>query len=117
MGVGTNLRRFRSKTKLSQQEVADKMGVIKNTYMSWESEDADVKSKYIPQLAELFEVEIKDLFTEDNKGIKFINVENNDSATGHIIINITDKETAEVFSKQMTELFKFLKKVIFRHSF
>jgi transcriptional regulator with XRE-family HTH domain len=111
MGVGTNLRRFRSKTKLSQQEVADKMGVSKNTYMSWESEDsADVKSKYIPQLAELFEVEIKDLFTEDNKGIKFINVENNDSATGHIIINITDKETAEVFSKQMTELFKFLKK-------
>ncbi|UTG66798.1 helix-turn-helix transcriptional regulator (plasmid) [Elizabethkingia anophelis] len=110
MGVGTNLRRFRSKTKLSQQDVADKMGVSKNTYMSWESEDADVKSKYIPLLAELFEVEIKDLFTDDIKGIKFINVENNDSATGHIIINITDKDTAEVFSKQMVELFKFLKK-------
>ncbi|NAW49986.1 helix-turn-helix domain-containing protein [Elizabethkingia argentiflava] len=109
MGVGTNLRKIRSRTKLSQQEVADKMGVSKNTYMSWESEDADIKSRYIPQLAELFNVEIKDLFSEENKGIKFINFQNNDSGTGNIIV-ITDKETAELFSEKMVEIFKFLKK-------
>lgn len=31
MGVGTNLKRLRSKTKLSQQEIADMPGLDRNT--------------------------------------------------------------------------------------
>ncbi len=38
MGVGTNLKRLRSKTKLSQQEIADMLGLDRNTYTNWENE-------------------------------------------------------------------------------
>jgi transcriptional regulator with XRE-family HTH domain len=32
MGVGTNLKRLRSKTKFSQQQIADMLGLDRNTY-------------------------------------------------------------------------------------
>lgn len=110
MGVGTNLRRLRSQTKFSQQDVADQVGVSRTTYVGWENENSDVKSEYIPKLAEIFNVEIKDLFS-DSKGIQIINnVENKDNATSHIIINVTDKDTAEAFTKQMLDFIKLMKK-------
>ncbi len=44
MGVGTNLKRLRSKTKFSQQDIADKLNIDRVTYANWESEMFDVKS-------------------------------------------------------------------------
>lgn len=44
MGVGTNLKRLRSKTKFSQQEIADMLGLDRNTYTNWENETTDIKS-------------------------------------------------------------------------
>lgn len=43
MGVGTNLKRLRNKTKLSQQEIADKLNIDRATYINWENETFDVK--------------------------------------------------------------------------
>ena len=62
MAIGTNLRKLRNKTKLSQQEVADMLGLDRSTYINWENETSDVKSQYIPKLAEIFKVNIDDLF-------------------------------------------------------
>ena len=62
MGVGVNLKRIRGKTKYSQRDIADLLGVDKNTYANWENEVTDVKSEFIPKLATIFDVEIKDLF-------------------------------------------------------
>ncbi|KUJ57600.1 MULTISPECIES: helix-turn-helix transcriptional regulator [Chryseobacterium] len=111
MGIGTNLKRLRSKTKYSNQEIADLLGVDRNTYASWESESTDVKSQYIPQLADIFKVRIQDLFDDEQK-FQINNFENRDSATGQqgIIINITDSETAKLLSSQLEELIKNLKK-------
>ncbi|MUH01883.1 helix-turn-helix domain-containing protein [Scytonema sp. UIC 10036] len=67
MGVGTNLKRLRSKTKFSQQDIADKLNIDRVTYANWESEMSDIKSQYIPKLAEIFEVELKELFENDQK--------------------------------------------------
>ncbi|WP_407481698.1 helix-turn-helix domain-containing protein [Elizabethkingia meningoseptica] len=106
MGIGGNLRRLRNKTKFSQHDVADQIGVSKNTYMSWENENSDIKAQYIPKLAELFNVEIKNLFTDSKRIQLFNNYEHNGTPSGHIIINVTDKETAEMFTKQMLELLK-----------
>lgn len=118
MGVGTNLKKLRSKTKLSQQEIADMLGLDRNTYTNWENEATDIKSQYIPKLAEIFQVKIQDLF-EDQKDTTYNNLENadlKDNSIGQkdfqqgIIINITDSEAAKVISSQIQELIKSLKK-------
>ena len=56
MGVGVNLKRIRGKTKYSQRDIANLLGVDKNTYANWENEVTDVKSEFIPKLATIFDV-------------------------------------------------------------
>ena len=111
MGIGTNLKRLRSKTKYSSQDIADLLEVDRNTYSNWENEATDVKSQYIPKLADIFNVKIQDLFDDEQK-FQINNFENRDSATGQqgIIINITDSEAAKIISSQLEELIKNLKK-------
>lgn len=111
MGVGTNLKRLRNKTKYSSQDIADMLGVDRNTYSNRENEATDVKAQYIPKLAEIFNVKIQELFDDEQK-FQINNFENKDSATGQqgIIINITDSETAKLLGSQLEELIKALKK-------
>lgn len=108
--IGTNLKRLRNKTKLSQQEIVDMLGLDRSTYINWENETSDIKSQYIPKLAEIFNVDIKDLFEEELKNINITNntFENKDNSTsGNIIVfNISDKEVAEKLSRQISELIK-----------
>jgi len=120
MGVGTNLKRFRSKTKFSQQEIADMLGVDRNTYTNWENETTDIKSQFIPKLAEIFEIKIQDLFDSEKKEGGYNSLENfamKDNASVEqkdfqqgIIINITDSEAAKVLAAHLEELIKNLKK-------
>lgn len=119
MGVGTNLKKLRSKTKFSQQEIADMLGLDRNTYTNWENETTDIKSQYIPKLAEIFQVSILDLFEAGKNESSYHNLENadlKDNSTGQkdfqqgIIINITDSEAAKIISSQLEELIKSLKK-------
>ncbi|MDQ0592204.1 transcriptional regulator with XRE-family HTH domain [Chryseobacterium ginsenosidimutans] len=119
MGVGTNLKRLRSKTKFSQQEIADMLGLDRNTYNNWENETTDIKSQFIPKLADIFEVSILDLFADGQKLTSYNNLENadlKDNSIGQkdiqqgIIINITDSEAAKIIGSQLEELIKNLKK-------
>lgn len=120
MGVGTNLKRLRSKTKLSQQEIADMLGLDRNTYTNWENETTDIKSQFIPKLADIFQVSILELFESGKKDAAYNSLENfamkdNSSIEQRefqqgIIINITDSEVAKVISSQLEELIKSLKK-------
>ncbi|MCY0976130.1 helix-turn-helix domain-containing protein [Chryseobacterium wangxinyae] len=65
--MGTNLKRLRSKTKYSSQDIADLLEVDRNTYSNWENEATDIKSQYIPKLADIFNVKIQDLFDTEQK--------------------------------------------------
>ena len=102
MNIGKNLRMIRDKNKLSQEEVADYVGVERKTYMNWETGRSDVKSVYIPLLAEFLNVEIKDLFEEDTSKI-VINQNNTDnkdnSVNNSIIVLLNDKEAVEEIVK------------------
>ncbi|WP_294241142.1 helix-turn-helix transcriptional regulator [Chryseobacterium endophyticum] len=115
MGIGTNLKKLRTKTRFSQQEIADMLGLDRNTYTRWENESTDIKSQYIPKLAEIFHVSIPELF-DDGKRSEFIitNYSNQENEPGiirqSIIINITDPEAAKIISSQLEELVKNLKK-------
>ena len=78
------------------------------------NETSDIKSQYIPKLAEIFKVEIKDLFEDDIKNINITNntFDNKDNSTGGniIVFNLSDKEVAEKLSSQIEELIKNIKK-------
>ncbi len=98
MGVGVNIKKLRNKTKYSQQNIADMLGVDKNTYANWESEANDIKSEHLPKLAEIFEVEIQDLFkTKVSKvEINFNKQINTDSPiTNNVVLVFPDKESVE----------------------
>jgi len=41
---------IRNKKNISQQKIADFLGVDRKTYVSWESGTVDIKSSYIPKL-------------------------------------------------------------------
>lgn len=62
MGVGLTLRKLRSKTKYSQQDIGDLLAIDRNTYANWENEKTDVKSEFIPKLAKIYDVKINELF-------------------------------------------------------
>ena len=116
MSVSTRLRILRSKKKLSQQEVADHLEIDRNTYIKWENGTADIKSQHIPKIAEVFNVEIADLFKEDQKLSITNNFDNKDNSSGQkdlqqgIIINLSDTEVAKKLSIQLETIISSLKK-------
>lgn len=95
MSIGNNIKILRTRTKKSQQEIADLLDVDRKTYAKCESDDSEIKSSYIPKLADVFDVEIADLFKEEPKiSINPTFNENNNSVNTAVII-LTDKEAVE----------------------
>jgi len=90
MDVGNTIRKLRTAKGLSQQFVADTLNVDKRTYAAWEMGTQDIKSSYIPQLAEFFGVEIADLFKSETS----INIKQSfkDSTINTAILILTDRE-------------------------
>ena len=107
MHIGDNLRMIRNKNNISQQAVADFLDVDRKTYVSWEAGTADIKSSYIPKLAEFLRVEINDLFQEKSKDIVIYqqNIDNKNSSINGIIILLTEKEAVNELVKVMKERF------------
>ena len=107
MSIGDNLRTIRNKNNISQQEIADFLGVERKTYMSWEAGTVDIKSSYIPKLAEFLKVEINDLFWEKSTRIIINqkNTENKDNSINGIVLLLTDKDAVNELVKVLKERF------------
>ena len=72
--------------------MADNLNVDRRTYAAWETGTQDIKSSFVPKLADFFGVEIADLFSnETNINIKQSFKDNNSSINTAILI-LTDKE-------------------------
>jgi transcriptional regulator with XRE-family HTH domain len=94
MDIASNLKKYRSKSNISQQEVADTLGIDRKTYIGWESGISNVKSQYIPELAKLFNIEIGELFREKSSDIIINqhNTDNKENSINGVILLLTDKE-------------------------
>jgi len=111
MSISDNLRKIRNKKNISQQEIADYLDIDRKTYVSWEAGMADIKSSYIPKLAEFLHVEINDLFREKSADI-VINQQNSDNkenSINGIVLLLTDKESVNQLIEVMKERFDGLK--------
>lgn len=109
MSIGDNLRAIRNRSNISQQEVADYLGVDRKTYVSWEAGNADIKSSYLPKLAEFLHVEINDLFREKSNDIVIHqhNTDNKDTSINNsIVLLLTDKEAVSRLVEVVKERFE-----------
>lgn len=108
--ISRNLKRLReNNTKYDQREIADILGIKQNTYSTWESGETDVKSEYIPKIAEIFGVEIKDLFENNSKKIE-VNfskqIHKGSSTNNSVVIVMPDKESVDKLVNVLKEKFE-----------
>ena len=93
MAIGNTIRKLRIAKNLSQQVVADNLNVDRRTYAAWETGAQDIKSSFVPKIADFFGVEVADLFSNET----IINIKQSfkDSSVNNIttaILILTDKE-------------------------
>jgi transcriptional regulator with XRE-family HTH domain len=93
MAIGNNIRKLRIKKNVSQQFIADNLNIDRRTYAAWEQGTQDIKSTFIPQLADFFGVEITELFNDD-KGIQISQTFENSTINTAILI-LTDKASID----------------------
>jgi transcriptional regulator with XRE-family HTH domain len=78
--------------------MAKLLGVGQNTYSTWESGSSDIKSEYLPKIAEILGVELKDLYASEGSKIEITqnNSDNKDNSVNNsIVIVVPDKESVE----------------------
>lgn len=68
MSIGNNIRRFREEHKLTQEQVADKIGVTFQAVSSWERDEYKPDTEKLLRLAELFDVSVSAL-VEDKTNV------------------------------------------------
>jgi DNA-binding XRE family transcriptional regulator len=107
--ISRNLRRLREKnTVFGQTEMAKLLEIKQSTYCNWESGLSDVKSEYLPKIASIFGVELKDLFASDTSKIEITqhNTDNKDSSINGLVFVLTDKDSVEKLVEILKENMK-----------
>lgn len=72
----TKLRKFRDSKRISQEELAEDLGISQSTISEWERTDSNVKLEHLINLSRIFEVGLDEL-TAENSSIIYINNQNN----------------------------------------
>lgn len=97
--ISYNLKKIRERiTSFKQKDVAELLGVKQNTYSTWESGECDVKSEYLPKLAEIFGVKIEEFFKQKNETIKIkqVNIDNKDNSVNNsVVVVVSDKDAVD----------------------
>ncbi|MBR1416645.1 MAG: helix-turn-helix transcriptional regulator [Bacilli bacterium] len=85
MNLGEKLINLRKKKGLSQEEVADKLNVTRQTISKWETNQSTPDFDKIIPLCELFEITTDELFkgqiNNDNEKYESVNITNNEEKT------------------------------------
>lgn len=81
------LKQLRKEFRLTQQELAEKLGVQKQTISNWESNRNIPEDKFIPQLANIFNVDTKKLFEYKNDLYNVNNTNSHNQTSGDISIS------------------------------
>ena len=70
---------------------------LENTYSTWESGETDVKSEYLPKIAELLKVEIKDLFETKSSRVEITQTvtDNKDNSINGLVFVLTDEKSIQ----------------------
>lgn len=99
------IKNLRNERKISQEEIAEKLGIEQNTYSRIESGKAKLKHEHAILIANILNVPITELVDDD---LLIINIQDNKVETGtqQLIQNIVN--TINVEQKEMIEYLKSL---------
>jgi transcriptional regulator with XRE-family HTH domain len=84
MKIGHKIRRARELKNLSQENVAEGLGMSVNGYGRIERNEVDINIEKLVQLANIFEVKPEELLTFDEKYVQNIYAEKTTNQSGNI---------------------------------
>lgn len=61
MSVGTNIRALREKFDLTQDELAEKLGVTRESVHRWEADKIAIRDRHVAKMVELFGIDPEDI--------------------------------------------------------
>ena len=94
MNLADNLKRIRKDNNLSQEQLAEKLGVSRQSVSKWESGQSYPEMDKVLQICSLFNLNINELINENIKEINEI------------------KEAKNISNKYITSFFDYLTKVV-----
>lgn len=71
MSVGTNIKQLRDRAGMTQEELADKLGVARSTVTQWENGWSNPRMGMVQKLAGVFNVTSADIVSERSSHIPF----------------------------------------------
>lgn len=83
MSVNEKIRLVREAKGFTQEQVAEKLDISRNSYGDIERGDCDVKLSKLEKIAELFEMQLSELVDLSEKGTVNINFPNQRNKTNH----------------------------------
>lgn len=83
--MNENILKLRKGLKLSQEELAEKIGVTRQTISNWELGETQPNVEQLKKLSEVFKISIDELVGNDVKGILEEKISNTEKLAGIII--------------------------------
>ena len=99
------LKQLRKEKGVTQQEVADEIGVTKRAYIYWENEESQIKTKKASQLADYFGVSVGYLLGYEPESEQVSNYQKikisftNGEELSFLVRNFTEKELTKITSQ------------------
>lgn len=85
MNLGNKILTLRKKASLSQEQLAEKLNVTRQTISKWELNETSPDIRQAKQLSQIFNVSLDDLTDNDIKDILVKKVSNTEKLAGMII--------------------------------
>ncbi len=106
--INENVKKIRKQKKLTQEFVAQKLGVSRAWYNKLENDEIDIKVDLLPKLAEIFKVPVQEL-TQVNDS-NYFSTTNNHSQIKNIANIVNDNaEIKELYDKLIISKDELLK--------
>lgn len=99
------LKQLRKEKGVTQQEVADEIGVTKRAYIYWENEESQIKTKKASQLADYFGVSVGYLLGYEPESKQVSNYQkikicfSDGGEINFLVRNFTEKELTKITSQ------------------
>lgn len=99
------LKQLRKEKGVTQQEVADEIGVTKRAYIYWENEESQIKTKKASQLADYFGVSVGYLLGYEPESEQVSNYQkikicfSDGREINFLVRNFTEKELTKITSQ------------------
>lgn len=88
MSLGERLTSLRKKLNLSQEEVAEKLGVTRQTVSKWETDQSTPDFDKIVPICELYSISTNELIKGEVEDVKSIDIVDNNKRTKGIMLGV-----------------------------